>query len=136
MGSDRLHGNEFRQFLAVRINNAGQVVGATTDLNGVQQAVLFSNGTLTNLGNLGEESSYATGISDNGQVVGYAYTPSGPSRAFVYGNGKMTDLNTLIRPSLGLTLNDAAAINNNGLIVGICTAGGETIMSLRTATAR
>jgi probable HAF family extracellular repeat protein len=105
------------------INNAGQVVG-TAYSNG-QQAVLYSDGHLKSLNGFGKQHSYATGINDAGQVVGYAYNNGEDGRAFIYKDDKMLDLNTLIDPSLGLTLSYAADINNHGVIVGTCSTANE-----------
>ena len=111
-------------FSVTGMNSSGQVVGAITSVG--QQAVLYSNGTLTSLGTLNEVSSYPQGINDSGQVVGEAYTTGVSSRAFLYENNKMIDLNTLIDPSLGLTLYDATAINNNGVISGRFSTSTES----------
>jgi probable HAF family extracellular repeat protein len=113
-------------FSPMGINNSGEVVGVSASDSGVQQAVLY-DGSLSNLGSLNKENSYANGINDSGQVVGYLYTGTVfPSRAFLYSNGQMKDLNTLISPTSGLTLNQATAISNNGLIAGTCSTSTES----------
>jgi uncharacterized membrane protein len=41
------------------------------------EAFLYTNGTLTDLGTLGGADSVATGINASGQVVGYSTTTTG-----------------------------------------------------------
>ena len=70
--------------------------------------------TLTPLGTLGGNSSYAEGINASGEVVGEATTSAGATHAFLYSNGTMTDLGTL-PGGLG---SQANAINSGAEIVG------------------
>lgn len=103
--------------IAYDINNIGQIVGYSQN-NGYWNAFLYDNGTMTNLGTLGGEQSWARGINDRGQIVGSAMnqpnSPNGNSnRAFLYENGAMTDLGTL-----GGFWSYAYDINDNGQIVG------------------
>ena len=59
---------------ATGINDSGQVVGEADTSAGVDQAFLFSNGSMANLDTLGGNFSEAYGINNNGQVVGWANT--------------------------------------------------------------
>ena len=94
------------------------VGGADTSSGGNHHAFLYSNGTMADLGTLpGYPTVAAYGINASGQVVGTSWTSSGNEHAFLYSNGTMVDLNNMIDPSSGWTLTDAAAINDNGLIV-------------------
>ena len=96
------------------INNAGQVVGTLTDVNGYKQAFLYTNGTVKALGMFGFES-WGLGINDAGTVVGKFASFSGVSHAFVSQNGQFTDL-------FGATgMNAATGINNAGEIIGTIT---------------
>jgi probable HAF family extracellular repeat protein len=102
------------------INAIGQVAGYFFD--GRSHAFLYSHDTMYDLGTLagytGYKQSFAEGINDIGQVVGVSYeNTSTAGRAFVYSDGVMTDLNALIDPTLGITLGEAKAINNQGQIV-------------------
>jgi probable HAF family extracellular repeat protein len=75
---------------------------------------------MTDLGTLpGTYSSQGLAINDAGQVVGSYLLRGGNfgNRAFLYSNGHTVDLNNLIDPTLGITLSEANAINNNGQIV-------------------
>src|SRR3954454_16188201 len=74
---------------------------------------------MTDLGTLpGGSFSLGQSINNAGQVVGTASTSTlGPFHAFLYSNGQMTDLNDWIDPTLGITLEEATAINNSGQIV-------------------
>jgi len=69
--------------------------------------------SITNLGTLGGNQSYAYGINNSGQVVGNSLDSSGNTHAFLYSSGTMTDLGTL-----GGSLSWAYAINDSGQVVG------------------
>jgi probable HAF family extracellular repeat protein len=113
------------QFSPMAINNAGKVIGTSGSVFGVEQAVLYSDGKLKNLGSLDEESSYAMGINDAGEVVGYVFTGAGPHRAFFYSGDTMSDLNSLVAPGSVLALEEAVDINNHGVIVGTGSTATE-----------
>jgi probable HAF family extracellular repeat protein len=100
--------------VAYGINSSGQVSGwSWTSGDGYQDAFLYSNGSMLNLGDLqqyGERpGSFAFGMNNSGQVVGI-----GDLNAFLYSNGSMQDLGTLY----GGPRSAAQAINNNGQVVG------------------
>ena len=78
-----------------------------------QDAFLYSNGTMTDLGTLpGGSYSRQPASMPAGRSWGDADTSSGYDHAFLYSNGIMTDLNTLI--PAGWTLTQAEAINDSG----------------------
>ncbi|HZL66400.1 MAG TPA: hypothetical protein VFC29_03625 [Candidatus Limnocylindrales bacterium] len=94
------------------INSSGTVVGSSENgsidpITGTPEvrAVLWSHGTITNLGTLGGNESVALAVNTAGQVIGAAANavPDNSSilgwgtqtRAFVYQNGAMQDLGTL-----------------------------------------
>jgi len=108
------HGFVFPNALAV--NEAGQAVGVGFDSSNVQHALFWNapaeDTAPIDLGALGPGGSTARSINDQGQIVGVS-----AGKAFLYENGQMVDLNTLIAPTAGLTLADAFAINNEGMIV-------------------
>ena len=98
-------------FSPTGINNSGEVIGNAQAESGGSQAVVYSNGTLSNLGPPG---SYASGINDYGEVVGYSSMADGAFHAFVYSGGVLKDLGTF-----GGVLISAHGINNSGQIVEI-----------------
>ncbi len=104
---------------AKSINEAGQVVGAQLQTDGMnERAILWDDNTVSDLGTLGGSRSAANDINEAGKVVGYAYTSGETSHAFVWSQGQMSDLNSLLPANSGWTLTSANAINNNGQIVG------------------
>ena len=94
---------------ASAINNNGQILGNCDDTSSNLHAVLWQNGTPTDLGTLGGPQAEAAGINNLGQVVGFAQTSTDADHGFLWSNAKMTDLGLNFFP---------AAINDNGVIVG------------------
>jgi probable HAF family extracellular repeat protein len=72
--------------------------------------VLWSNGTITDLGTLGGASSAANAINNLGQIVGWAATSTGAAY-FLDSNGTMTDLGAY-------NGNTPEAIDDSGAFVG------------------
>ena len=108
---------------ACGINDRGQIAGTSysdTTSGTVYTAFLYSNGTMQSLGTLGGSMSYSYAINDSGEVVGYYYstlmTNVEYGHAFVDSGGTMTDLNGLIDPALGLTVEQATTVNDEGWI--------------------
>jgi probable HAF family extracellular repeat protein len=123
---------------AEAINNRGQVAGA--GLNGVPdpfsmvgvgiqlRAVLWENGTISDLGTLGGPDANAFLINDRGQIAGDSFISATPNPAtggldqhvFLWEKGTMQDLGTL-----GGTFSGAAALNEAGQVVGGSTIAGD-----------
>jgi probable HAF family extracellular repeat protein len=106
------------------LNDAGQLVGSTlSNANTNGHAVLYSGGTLTDLGTLpGTVLSFGFGINASGQVVGAALPGYSAinARSFLYSAGTMTELTG---PNV-YTIS-ALAINASGQIAGnVGTTGG------------
>jgi probable HAF family extracellular repeat protein len=80
-----------------------------------------SGGGMTDLGTLGGNTSYATGINDSGQVVGYSYLADDVTRhAFIWtASGGMVDLGTLP----GGAWSQGENINASGEICGEAVDG-------------
>jgi probable HAF family extracellular repeat protein len=116
---------------ATGVNNRGEVVGFASLANGYQNAFSTMDGTMTDLGTLGE-SSYAYGINDSGEVVGYSYLDNGNQHAFLYDEGSMLDLNSLLPANSGWVLQEAFGINDAGQITGMGLYDGQSTAFLMT----
>ncbi len=132
----------FEQEIATSVNDSGVAAGTAfeinfselTDLTASAHAVLFNNGSVTDLGVLPlDASSMALSINSSGSVVGfssskppdftlhlaaYLYPPANNYHAFFYSNGTMYNLNDLLVNGSGWQLSFATQINNAGQIVG------------------
>lgn len=97
------------------VNSAGHIVGGAYDVNGLQHAVMWTNGAVTDLGTLCDGcASTALGVNDNDQVVGVVTMAGGQDVGFILTNGVMTAL----PPLAGDARSYAYAINNLGVAVG------------------
>src|ERR1700731_2979302 len=102
---------------AFGINSSSTVVGDSQSGTQNHRPVLFSKGSVQDLGIGGSnepdalETAYA--INDAGQIVGRHWSDKNAFRAFVFLDGNSTDLATL-----GGANGEALAINKNGQVVG------------------
>jgi uncharacterized protein (TIGR03437 family) len=106
------------EFSPRAINKNGDIAGSLqvkrNNIEWNEHACLRRNGTLTDLGTLGGNFSYAYSINDAAQVVGISGTRDDAStRAVLWNNGAITDLGTL-----GGLNSQAYAIGNGGQVVG------------------
>jgi probable HAF family extracellular repeat protein len=103
------------------INNRGQVVGTALQGQFVEHAVLWQDGTATDLGTLGGQLSEAFAINSSGVVLGDSTTASMPFTfdPFIFSKGTMTDLYTLLPPGVGFTNLSVGinGINDSGQLV-------------------
>jgi probable HAF family extracellular repeat protein len=124
---------------ATAINEQGQVVGISgicaNAIGGLTaaHAVLWENGTPTNIGNLGGVAwNTPTAINNRGAIVGFSDLPGDSAanpnyHAFLWTkNGGIQDLNTLP----GDTMSIAWGINDQGQVVGqsIGSAGSRAFL--------
>jgi probable HAF family extracellular repeat protein len=97
------------------INNLNVSVGDSLNAAGKLRAVRFeTNGTVTDLGTLGGDSSTAVAINDHGIIAGESKNTADQTRGFIFGaDGIMRDIGTL-----GGSETFVTAINNRGEIIG------------------
>jgi probable HAF family extracellular repeat protein len=104
-------------FTRIGINNHGQVAFASDE----GHAMLYCDGVMTDLGNLGSDFLEIRAINDSGQFVGTAISldPEPYSCAFLYRDGEMIDLG-----NLDGEYTEPTYINNSGQVVGWCGGKG------------
>jgi probable HAF family extracellular repeat protein len=120
-----------RGISANAVNDRGDIAGGFLDGDLTGHAFLDRAGVTTDLGTLPgglEAAGLALNVHD--QVVGYAfdYSTTFIERAFLYDARllpSLQDLNDLIPANLGIVLNRATAINDDGIIAGYGTVGGQ-----------
>jgi probable HAF family extracellular repeat protein len=101
--------------IAVTINDHGQIAGYSGSCTTPFHAVLWQNGTVTDLGSLGGTVNLPGDINNQGQVSGLSNLPGDAAfHAFLWHNGVMTDLGTLP----GDVSSSGDGINNKGQVVG------------------
>lgn len=99
---------------------ATHAVVGTADVGANQShAILYANGTVTDLGTLGGTLSQGLGGNAAGTIVGSSAAPNN-GRAFVYRNGAMTELS-----GIGGEFSDAYAVNDREQIVGEASIPGQ-----------
>lgn len=111
-----LGGTDLSHSQANGINDAGVVVGESTNAHGVLHAFMFDGGSFTDLTPADTSFSRARAINARGQIVGEQGPADGshPPRAFLYENGEMVDLG-----ALGVDQRSQAnALNNRNQVVG------------------
>lgn len=116
---------------AISINDKGQIAGVSSGFatnQGVVRAVVWLNGTISDLGALGGLHSTANAIDAQALVVGWAEVGDNSTAAFQWQNGKMSQLASL--PGSVTSVGNgtqATAVSDSGVIVGSCvTSTGET----------
>jgi probable HAF family extracellular repeat protein len=108
---------------AVAMNNAGLVVGFSTEANGDKQAVIWQDGVFGELGTLGHRQSYAIALNDQGLVAGVLKGPPAPlCSVFLWSADGMRDLGAPEPGAYGCTPN---SINSAGHIVGEARDGSD-----------
>jgi probable HAF family extracellular repeat protein len=106
---------------AYAVNNAGVIVGSSTNTAGTMLAVEWRGANATALGSLGGITSSAYAINGAGQVVGSSTNAAGANLATLWKGTTAINLNNLLNPAVvqeGWVLTAATGINNEGWIVG------------------
>lgn len=134
--------SSYPQGIATSVNDSGAAAGVAFSLSftqlidpsAVAHAVLYNNGSVTDLGVLpGDSTSMASSINNSGTVVGFSstalpdatlhlaallYPPSSKYHAFIYTGGKLYNLTSQVVNGSGWQLSFATQINDAGQIVG------------------
>ena len=104
------------------INNAGQIVGTTTDPNGSKQAFIWDpNDGIQLLGTLDGTESYARALNNKGQVVGYSGPDRDRTQAFIW--DKTNGMRNITPDDWEFAM--ATAINDSGQIQGDILTGSN-----------
>lgn len=94
------------------INDAGEIVGGSTNSALRSHAFLWRDGSMTDLGTLGGNHSEAAAMSDAGHVVGRSQISTSRYHATLWSGGATTDLT----PSSDYAM--AYGVNDSGQVVG------------------
>jgi probable HAF family extracellular repeat protein len=102
--------------IAQAINDKGQATGTSGSCTTAFHALLWQDGTATDLGNLGGTmNNFGVDINNQGQVVGASdLAGDTTNHAFLWQNGMITDLGTLP----GDVASSGDGINSKGQVVG------------------
>jgi probable HAF family extracellular repeat protein len=100
--------------VAYGINNQGQAVGYSGTCTAANYAVVWENGTATQLPDLGDPGGLAFEINGRGQIVGQAVNSDGIAEAALWQNKTVIGLGVLP----GDASSFATSINNRGQVVG------------------
>jgi probable HAF family extracellular repeat protein len=117
-------GNEFYQ--VIDMNNAGQVVGTTTQR--YQNTAIYQDGVKTLIGRLPAPVArpYSTvpfDMNNKGEVIGYS-----AGRPFIYSNGTISEINSGIEGNISRLV----GINDSGDIIGYFSTDGRIGIFLHT----
>lgn len=106
---------DFTQSEANAINSAGQIVGRTSNMDGLSIATLWIGGQPFHLTGTLNTFSTAYGISDSGKIVGTGFDSTNQQRAVVwYPNSNATFLPNSVPPSISFA--NAFAISDTGIV--------------------
>lgn len=113
------------------INDAGTIVGNSTDSLGAFRAFYYSGGAMYQVGVSGAEANWASGINNSGHIVGTWRDPSG-NHAFRWQGGFISPLAE--GPPLYSTVESSAiAIADNGRIAGQLTYPHPLLLGITAA---
>ncbi len=100
------------------INNAGTIIGTSTNATAAIRAFRWNDGAMVDIGDFSPRA-----INESEVIVG-TQTGAGVPTAVFYQAGTLTDLNTLIDANAGWVLESATEINEIGQIAGVGRRNG------------
>lgn len=118
---------EGRQFLALGINDKGQIVGSFRDANNLPHGFLFYDNVLLDLGTFEGTFGHASAINDSGSITGWAKYGD-VQKGFIYQNGETQIINGLS------TITSFRGINDNNVIVGLHSRSGYKAITYKNGT--
>jgi probable HAF family extracellular repeat protein len=117
---DQVTGSGLTDSRAVAINEAGTVIGQTSDMGA--RAIIYGPDGVTYIGERGRGSTFANDINNHGWIAGQSIVNT-RERGFVYIDGEMIYLDTLVGPSPGQIYNALAISDSNEILVYGCLLG-------------
>lgn len=109
---------------AIAMNNVGDVLIKAVTGDSCR-TLLWVDGTLTDLGDLGGTLTLGRDLNDAGQVVGWGQTANGEYHPFLWQNGVMTDLSQFTGNfGAAIAINDAGVI----LLKASDVSGGQNLL--------
>ena len=118
-------GTSYPYSQATGVNNGGVVVGFagnTPTTPSLVHAFIYKNAIMSDIGTLGTGSvNFASAVNKYGAVVGQSNLTSGGSTfdGYIHGSSGIADLNTLVALGGGVTLINAAAIDDLGRVLAV-----------------
>jgi probable HAF family extracellular repeat protein len=106
--------------VAYAVNGRGQIVGSAFGAGYGSRGVMWQNGAIVELGDLGgDQGCVPSAINEQGHVTGYGFTADGRTAPFLWADG-------VIRELAGIPEGQAFAINDRDQIVGTMYDGEVT----------
>jgi probable HAF family extracellular repeat protein len=118
---------QFVHARATAMNRAGHVVGASETDAMLGRAFLWDGTGMRDIGESDRFPDTAAGsISNRGEIVGDGLDAQGQQHALRFADDAVIDLQDEVTNLGAMVLNEALAVNDGGVIIGIGTLDGQT----------